>query len=260
MDMTGKEQADMEAFGVYYDLEQYIEENHGRFFCNSKEQTGKLFFDELEKFLSRLEKNYVTGQHWYRARILKGQTGHRDFSSDCDNFEGYSQKDLGAPPATNAADGRANPKGVSVLYLADSRRTALSEVRPSIASSVSIGRGTLQKDVSIISFASAQWDGLSTYEKSFVDLVSGLFSHPLNGQNPVEYLPSQIVTEYIRNAGFDGLEFKSAQHKGGLNLVLFDVKAWKADSSKVFEVQNITYDVIRDPALVEVFGYPDEEL
>lgn len=58
----------------------------------------------------------------------------------------------------------------------------------------------------------------------------------------VEYIPSQVVTEYIRDAkigkrGFDGIRYPSALKKKGSNIVLFATpeNVEEADGSPVFD-------------------------
>lgn len=54
-----------------------------------------------------------------------------------------------APDPEKAADGRANPIGVAFLYLALSEKTAISEVRPWIASEVSVAQFQITRDLKL---------------------------------------------------------------------------------------------------------------
>lgn len=112
----------------------------------------------------------------------------------------------------------------------------------------------------LISFINPNRSKFTLDEQGFIELVGNLFSQPLNGQNSTEYLPSQVIAEYIKLLGFDGIEYKSAQDSEGINIALFDTNAWFAECAKTFEVTDISYTAIRDRGLVEVLGYPDEEL
>jgi len=47
-------------------------------------------------------------------------------------------------------------------------------------------------------------------------------SKPINeSDTALEYVPTQILSEYIWSLGYDGFIFDSNQNKGGENLVLF---------------------------------------
>lgn len=53
------------------------------------------------------------------------------------------------PLLDRAKEGRANPKGISYLYLATQKQTALSEVRPSIGELVSLAQFEIIHDLTI---------------------------------------------------------------------------------------------------------------
>lgn len=61
---------------------------------------------------------------------------------------------MGKPPARNATAGRANPIGISYLYLANNEKTCISEVRPNNTSIIYISKLILEEDVSLIDLTS----------------------------------------------------------------------------------------------------------
>lgn len=75
--------------------------------------------DILLKILRAICKCYKTGQTFFRARIWTDDRG-------------FEKQDMGAPPAKLASAGRANPEGISCLYLADSANTTLHETRAGV--------------------------------------------------------------------------------------------------------------------------------
>ncbi|MDP4152091.1 MAG: RES family NAD+ phosphorylase [Bacillota bacterium] len=153
-----------------------------------------------------LKTNHKSGEIFYRARIDDGIINQYSFQDG--PFEAYSKDELGAPPKYKAKDGRINPKGVPYLYLAKTRRCALAEARPPIGCTVAIGKGVLSRDVTVASFTGEPWSGQSLFENRMVIFIGALFSLPLNGQNDIEYLPTQVIAEYLKNANFDGIEYK----------------------------------------------------
>jgi hypothetical protein len=46
-------------------------------------------------------------------------------------------------------------------------------------------------------------------------------SKPIN-DNEIEYIPTQILSEYIWSLGYDGFIFDSSQSKNGKNIVIFE--------------------------------------
>lgn len=256
--LSPEQVADMEASSYYQELEKYIDESNGRFFFGRDDKSGLNFFNELDNLLPKLKILHCQGETYYRARIVKCRTGHLSLGQG--KFDAYSESEFAAPPSSTANDGRINPRGISYLYLADSRRCALSEIRPNISSLVAIAQGTLHKNLVVTSFVHNSWPDISLSEKSMVDLIGWIFSRPLNNLDAIEYLPSQVIAEYIRNAGFDGIEYRSSQYRTGINLALFDTNTWSAESATTFEVEDISYTAVRERGLVDFFGYPDEEL
>jgi len=248
----------LNSMGLFSNLDNYINSLGGRFFFNADNTSGKLFFDNLSKLLPELKQSYSKGKLFYRARIVECRTGHCELNYDA--FEAFSKEELGAPPVWKACDGRVNPKGISYLYLSDSRRCALAEVRPNISSLVAIGEGAISKDIKLISFAKQNETLLSQEDRSFYELLKRVFSAPTNGQLSTEYLPSQVIAEFIKLKGYDGIEYISAQEKHGTNITLFDTSSWSATGSRLFEVSDIRYTAQRERGRVEILGYPDEEL
>ncbi len=57
------------------------------------------------------------------------------------------------PLASRAREGRANPAGIAVLYLASQEQTAISEIRPWVGSNVSIAQFKVLRDVRAINLS-----------------------------------------------------------------------------------------------------------
>lgn len=256
--ITPEEQADYDAMYYYEGFKEYIFEQNNRFFFGQDNSSAAPFFEKLDKLLPNLEKIYPPGEILYRARIVEGLTN--SYSLQEGHFEAFSKDELAAPPKNRTKEGRINPNGVPYLYLAKTRPCALAEVRPPIGSTVAIGVGILSRKITVASFIDNPAGNQSLFEKSMVSLIGDIFSMPVNGQNDIEYIPSQVISEYIKNIGFDGIEYYSSQYKSGVNLALFNINDWYAESSITFDVTDIKYSTNRNQCLVECFGYPDEKL
>ena len=77
---------------------------------------------------------------------------------------GYS-RDRMKPKADYAREGRANSAGIPVLYLASSKLTAISEVRPWVESEISVGQFRITRDLRAIDLSRghgwSSWEGLT---------------------------------------------------------------------------------------------------
>jgi len=85
-----------------------------------------LDLDKLQELLNRYKKPINKGRKFYRARIS--------------NQEGFEKSDMFNPPVDKAKAGRANPTGISYLYLADHIKTTLYEARASLFDYVSANK------------------------------------------------------------------------------------------------------------------------
>ena len=101
-------------------------------------------------------------------------------------------------------------------------------MRPTIDQIVSVAKFRLNKQFKIFDINCAM-DGIEF--PTLFSTISEKFSAPYNG-NPIEYLPTQYLTEFIRTMGFDGIRFNSSLHENGKNVVLFNMD-YKVLSSKL---------------------------
>ena len=91
----------------------------------------------LFSFCNYIKKKYKAGTIFSRARICPDETG-------------FPINEMGAPPVGSATAGRANPTGISCLYLADADITAINEIRAGVYDYVAVGKFLLREDVEIV--------------------------------------------------------------------------------------------------------------
>lgn len=164
---------------------------------------------------------------------------------------------LGAPPEGSAQAQRMNPPGISYLYLANEKKTALAEVLSKPPISAGIGTFTTQRELRIIdltqlpSFPSIfdeenhhVWELLQFFHK-FVNEISKPV--PKDGREHVEYVPSQVVCEYFAKVfrteeddSIDGLVYPSAVRPGGTNVVLFPPESGRDGFKELVELTDAT--------------------
>lgn len=162
---------------------------------------------------------------------------------------------MGAPPKELASAGRLNPNGISYLYLANNKKTAISEIRPWIGADVSVGYFEILKDQRLVDLTKDkhEWPFGRTIllnehptpeqiEESVWALMNRTFSQPLSPHDqPLRYVPSQYLAEAFKLNGFDGIGYRSSLNKDGLNILLFDPSCARLRSCEVFCIDNIEY-------------------
>ena len=159
-------------------------------------------------------------------------------------FWGLDEKNCDAPPKEYAKAGRANSNGISFLYAATDKKTAIMEMRPQIGQSFNICEIEICRDIRIFDFTYSVGElKEDEYAKSGdLYVISKEFSQPNYG-NGNDYIPTQYLCEYIRQKGFDGIRYKSAVSLEGINVIIFDTnkddKAYKIIESRVYGVKDM---------------------
>ena len=189
------------------------------------------------------------------------------------------------PKVEFVKDGRANPRGVPVLYLALKEATAISEVRPWIGSVVSVGTFRLSREIKIVDCSefhgNAPWGHIRVEDihengdripakdeiiKQWT-YIDNAFSEPVSNPNDgIDYVPTQILSELFKSLNYDGIAYKSnfneiASHTeaqpedNGYNIALFDIKSADLEFVRLRNVKSISLDLDKEP---ENWSYPDE--
>lgn len=156
------------------------------------------------------------------------------------------------PRKNSAKEGRVNPKGIPCLYLSNDKDTALSEVRPWVGSSISLGRFQTKRILKAIDFPEDDGKGSVLYlggkepspEKRELAVwrnINRAFSTPVtSSDDQAEYVPTQILAELFKSNGYDGLVFKSSCGEGH-NIALFDIDAAKMLSGHVYSAKSVHF-------------------
>lgn len=194
--------------------------------------------DILRSFLISTCKTYRAGTTFYRARIWNDRRG-------------FDKRNMGAPPALKASAGRANPEGISCLYLADSVDTTLHETRAGVYDYATVATFRLLKDIEVVNLTVIDKispfqnpDGCGTLAINLPHLrkISYEISKPLRRQDsPLDYLPTQYISDFIKSEGFAGIEYKSTMCKKGVNFAIFDEKLFECISTESYDIDSLTY-------------------
>lgn len=222
---------------TWEDVKEEVKTNT-RFFCHLGAIDDVLGEYDIDNDSLQLFKN----DKYYRARVH-----HKEEPV-------FSTKDMGCPTdPTLATPGRANPRGISYLYLCSDDQTPFYEVRPYYLDRVDIGEFLIQEDeLKIVDFTEKvnlfkvfYDDGEDVFKQKvkrrvLFDAFSSDLSKPLRSfDSELEYIPTQYICEYFKDSGADGIMFQSSVRKSGKNLVLFYPQ--KAECVKVhpYEVNEI---------------------
>lgn len=198
------------------------------------------------------------GTIYYRARIIddsaraehmivkcygldKTEEEQNWYRNKANMFRGLSKEGSYVPPNPDLIrDGRSNAKFIRFLYMAESPTTAVFEVRPLLHSAINVAGIEVKDQLSIANIA-VGIDVDATKDNSedewLLYYIQTAFSSPTN--NPDDYIPSQIIAEFLRYQGYDGIRYSSSLHNGGYNLTVFDVTKCGAVSSTDMRLEDI---------------------
>jgi hypothetical protein len=101
--------------------------------------------------------------------------------------------------------------------------------------------GTLKQDAKRYSNQKASPDEL---ERGIWQDINAAFSRPVEStEKTAEYVPTQVLAEAFRSAGFDGLMYQSSLGPGlGKNIALFDPALADVIDRRVFFCAGVHYD------------------
>ncbi len=182
--------------------------------------TRRTMLQAVGQLMNEVATVLSRGSLLYRARVLEKRP-----------TAGWSAQDeLGPPPASSAIHSRMSPDGISYMYLSDSEETCLAEKRPEVGDRVGIGIFQLTVPLIVVNLGEVSRKSIFdpsyshrvSMARSFLDDFVDEISRPLSPRETgLEYVPTQVLTEYIRSLGFQGVKYRSSQVSSGVNYVLF---------------------------------------
>ncbi|MCT4605742.1 MAG: RES domain-containing protein [Marinisporobacter sp.] len=218
-----------------------------RFCINISQLFDKHYPWKLEEVLTDHAEIIHSDKKFFRARLGCEMTEDEFYSEKI----AYDRENIGKPPKQKAKNNRLSPVGIAYLYLSNCINTSISEVRPFLGQLVSIGEFKLCKQIKIINFSKnnikidiqKDMDIESEIKKIIVyKYLQNEFSKPFDPQKvDLEYVTLQILGEFIKNLGYDGIMYKSAMGEGG-NLLVFNDKHVKCIGTELVKVNNIQHD------------------
>ncbi|EJL37554.1 RES domain-containing protein [Caulobacter sp. AP07] len=214
---------------------------------------------EVEAFLAsvlatadRRETTLKAGAGLWRAQLGHDWREVEVFGGGTESLPEPYRPERMKPLVGRAPDGRANSKGIPSLYLATTDETAMSEARPWLAASLTLAKFEVVRPLKLVD-CSRHARKLPIYfeeppaserEESVWTWIDRAFSEPMTrGDDVAEYAPTQVLAELFKQAGYDGVAYKSAfGAEKGFNIALFDLAAARVRSLQVKTVKAVRFE------------------
>lgn len=240
-----------------YSKFEYKVKSKVRFFLDEE---SKDFLSSIENTCRERERTIKEGDIIWRAQ--NGHSWRPYYQHDSDTGENVHIHDAPCPfsrtrmkpLSDSAAEGRANSKGIPHLYVATDKETAMAEVRPWLGAILSVAKLKATRNLKILDFSIEH--GNSNFKLDFIfknpsqdeiakcvwSDIDNAFSRPTKASDlKSEYAPTQIISEFIKSKGYDGVAYKSSLAEGH-NICLFDLESAEVILCKLFEPTAIKFN------------------
>lgn len=210
------------------------------------EQTN-VFLNALLDSSKTRTQSIPQGAEYFRARVS--------------NAEGEVLPKEEMKPIKNLRnDGRINPYNINVLYLASRKETAIAETRAQKRKPITVARFITNRDLKFIDCTvdRPSWNrfhfrakprNADEAEKFTWTDIGGAFSKPADDANQRHfYIPTQIIAEFFKHNGFDGIIYQSqfdARSRGedkfsgiSQNIALFNINDADAVDAELWKIEN----------------------
>ena len=184
-----------------------------------------VFEREKDKFLNTLHKN----TQLYRARRvqLESYTGNEgiDILGE-EKISGYDEVNSREPLLGIPYEGRNNIAGVSYLYVASTPETACVEVKSQLGDVISLATFETKEEIKIVDFTYKKDKELDQIEykgmniNTFFSRLMFQYSKPVGEKG--RYKVTQIISDYLRKTGIDGVAYNSFYCPSGVNYTFFN--------------------------------------
>jgi hypothetical protein len=215
-----------------WDRFKYICQHYNRFFDMSSKPTREHLLKVLENIWQQVEKRVYKAQlHRIRIYNLSGE----NIRADLEEMDQYQE--IGPAPYMTVKQNRMSPAGIPYIYLSNSFKTCAKETHISDGQTALWGKFTLKKpllllDLTVESIQKQNFDTGSIFSeeynpdmlwiKDFLLRFAHEISKPVLEETAnLDYVPTQLMAEYIRKSGYQGIVFSSSVNPTGYNYVLF---------------------------------------
>lgn len=209
-----------------YDWEDftYIVKHVNRFFDLNGTRTREELLERFGLFMKLMTKELPIGYRIWRGRLNPPNNPYVTISQQL--------KECGPPPRNKAISLRMSPSGISYFYGAEDFETSYKEIRATKESTAIYGLFETTRILRIVdlshiphviigSIFSPDYDHDLHAAKHFLRSFRDEISKPIEpNEAQIEYLPTQLLTEYIRSKGYDGVRYGSSL-TDSFNVTLF---------------------------------------
>ena len=232
------------ASAVYLDL-RYFRSVENKKFLEAVLETAATREKTLEK--QTIFWRAQGGCHWREEHWRIDGQGDEGYETEQRPYPYPSQRMK--PLLDRAPEGRANPKGIPYLYLADIKETAMTEVRPWTGSYISLAQFKLLRRLKIIDCSHDHGNSpirgfkkpsTEDIEKAVWSDIDKAFAIPtISSDDMAGYAATQIIAELLKKANYDGISYRSNFGENGYNIGLFDIDSAKLLNCRLHQVDAI---------------------
>lgn len=235
-------------------------------------------FQMLADKKTNATRKLMIGCELYRARLINDKNEINTIRG----FYGYDAKGSFVNPDTSKIGPlRANREHQPRLYCADVPYLSLIEVKPKQEENKNrISLATIRTNDVLtlldLTLFHIEDDKMKEEKKELFRSLSLLYSTPVEQEKPEEYLPTQIIADYIEELGYDGIAYSSSispklnvENYTCANYVIFKYKHCTPIKSNVFKLlslyneESVDYDYTNfeqcdeDPSKINLISYKD---
>lgn len=214
---------DNNSFSITWEEFKETVKHGNRFFDIHNEFSREEMLNVFTEFFEKMVEILPEGTPIIRARV--------NSDGPYDDIEKQIME-CGPPPPEVARSLRMNPDGISYFYGAEDVHTCIRETRATKDKNLLIGTFKTKQPLKVINLSkvmtvtppsifSNNYDHEMNWTQDFLLSFSREISKPVQeDEAAIEYIPTQIISEYIRLKGYDGVKYKS-NLTGGNNYTLF---------------------------------------
>lgn len=231
-----------ETWRAFTEFEKDVRKN--RRFVRTKKTEA--FLDTIRHTMKMRRARVSAGRGFWRAQL---GFDLRKVDEIGEKVPSAFQPERMKPLTDRAAEGRANPAGIPMLYLCSNKKAAMCEVRPWLGSMISLGRFVTKRDLSFVDCSRNEFStssflmkdpDISQWDSIVWSDISRAFTEPVTrSDDKANYIATQVLVELFRDEGFDGIMYRSAFGKSSKNLAIFNLDNAKIISCQLHEVSTV---------------------
>ena len=247
-----------------------------RFFNNSADDRLKEIFGDLNEYRTICGEPVIREIGPDHARQFVWRARKAESKEEIKRILKSPVLQIGPPPPKSATSGRMNAAGISVFYGAYEEETCIAEIRPPVGSYVVLAKFQFLRNVRLLDLGllSKVYAGYNHFDPEYVTrrgraaflgyLVREICRPVMPLDETFEYLPTQVVSEYLANRvtpRLDGIIYPSSQVAAeGSNLVLFNHARQVEANDCIYEVdifETDFLDPLEDVSIITCKKAPD---